>query len=224
MSTRSDGGLPLGAIGMLYRNFDGPEPAVHVYGIDGNSQGHFLLSVTQSEIDAIAAGQVKTTEDGRVAVMVGENRDVSFAMGPNEEGKVHYANLQADLNGPVVSTFTTHTDIPPGVVAPPTIVFPPVASSFNIHIVQRGENLYQIASRYGVSLDQVVVDNGLADGGQRLHSGQVLQIHNATRDEVPRYRPPVLVQPANEDGSLLHTVEAGHTLSEIALAYGMTVD
>ena len=220
-----NGGLRLGAIGVLYRIEDGPETAIHVYGVDENSQGHFLLRVSQSEINNAVAGLVKSTEDGRVAVIVEENNNISFAMGPSPSGKVHYASLQEDLNGSVVSTFTTRTDAPPGLVdAPPTTPSPPTASSFNIHIVQRGENLYQIARRYGVSMDQIVVDNRLADGGQRLHSGQELQIHNATRDEAPRYIAPVLVQPANEDGSLLHTVESGHTLSDIALAYGMTVD
>ncbi len=32
-----------------------------------------------------------------------------------------------------------------------------------IHVVKAGESLYQIASRYGVSVNRIVEDNGFAD-------------------------------------------------------------
>ncbi|BDG46549.1 LysM peptidoglycan-binding domain-containing protein [Parageobacillus sp. KH3-4] len=71
-----------------------------------------------------------------------------------------------------------------------------------IHIVQRGENLWAIAQRYGAPLEQIVTANGLKDAN-RLTIGQALVI------PVP-YR--------------YHTVRSGETLWTIARRYGVSLD
>lgn len=52
---------------------------------------------------------------GRVAAFVEDDGNVTFAMGPNFEGKVHHVTLQGDLNGAVVSTID-RIGGPPGAV------------------------------------------------------------------------------------------------------------
>ena len=70
-----------------------------------------------------------------------------------------------------------------------------------IHVVQRGENLYSIARQYGVPISQIQNDNQLPDPS-RLVAGQTLVI-----------RFPLQV----------HTVQAGQTLRSIAQQYGSSI-
>ncbi|WP_338753051.1 LysM peptidoglycan-binding domain-containing protein [Bacillus sp. FJAT-52991] len=70
-----------------------------------------------------------------------------------------------------------------------------------IHVVKRGETLWSIASRYGVSVSQMIAANGLPNPN-RLLIGQSLIIPIAARQ---------------------HTVRAGETLWQIAQRYGVTV-
>ncbi|AKU25736.1 LysM peptidoglycan-binding domain-containing protein [Geobacillus sp. DSP4a] len=71
-----------------------------------------------------------------------------------------------------------------------------------VHVVKRGETLWQLAQRYGVPLERIVAANELSDPN-RLAIGQAVVI------PVP-YR--------------YHTVRAGETLWQIARAYGVTVE
>jgi spore germination protein len=71
-----------------------------------------------------------------------------------------------------------------------------------IHVVQRGENLWAIAQRYGVPLERIVAVNELKDAN-RLAVGQALVI------PVP-YR--------------YHTVRPGEALWMIARRYGVSLD
>ena len=144
----ADSGLRLGSIGMLYRNYDGPEPADPRLRHRREQPAATSCSASASpRLPPPPTGLVKATEDGRVAVFVEENGDVSFAMGPNDEGKVHYAQPAGESEGPR-RQHLHHPHRHPARESSPRRPSnsPPVASSFNIHIVQRGENLYQIAS------------------------------------------------------------------------------
>ena len=70
-----------------------------------------------------------------------------------------------------------------------------------IHVVQQGETAYDIAARYGVSAERLVLDNDIQDPDS-LAEGRALVIL------VPRET---------------HVVREGDTLSSIARAYGITV-
>ena len=74
------------------------------------------------------------------------------------------------------------------------------------HVVQSGETLTAIALRYGVTVDEIVGANGLANP-DRIYVGQTLVI--------PRH---------DVAGQLIHTVQAGESLSILARRYGVTVD
>ncbi|GAE43847.1 spore peptidoglycan hydrolase [Mesobacillus boroniphilus JCM 21738] len=71
-----------------------------------------------------------------------------------------------------------------------------------IHVVQRGEALWQIANRYQVTVAQISEINGLENPNQ-LVVGQALLI------------------PSHD---IFHSVRAGEALWSIAQRYGTTVD
>ncbi len=79
-----------------------------------------------------------------------------------------------------------------------------------IHVVQRGENLFRIALRYGLSVDELAQLNGIADPGN-IQVGQRLLV------------------PAGDMGAptsqpLMHVVQPGETLRSIAEMYHLSLD
>ena len=87
----------------------------------------------------------------------------------------------------------------------------PPASSEGIHVVQRGENLYRIALRYGTTIQALAAANGIVNTNQ-VYVGQRLVIPGSS--SVPPSTPPA-------SGST-YTVRRGDTLTAIALRYGVS--
>ena len=83
---------------------------------------------------------------------------------------------------------------------------PALAQGAVVHVVQRGENLFRIALRYGVTVDALAAANGLSDVSH-IYVGQRLTI-------------PTAGQPSPSSG--VHIVRPGENLFRIALRYGMT--
>lgn len=79
-----------------------------------------------------------------------------------------------------------------------------------IHVVQRGENLFRIALRYGLTAEELAQLNAIADPGN-IQVGQRLLVPSG---DVPL--------PTSQP--LMHVVQPGETLRSIAELYGMTVD
>jgi LysM repeat protein len=77
-----------------------------------------------------------------------------------------------------------------------------------IHIVQWGENLTSIASRYGTTIQAIMNANGLANPNW-IYAGQRL--------DIPGYAPPPV--PSGN----YYVVRYGDTLSGIAYQYGITI-
>lgn len=78
----------------------------------------------------------------------------------------------------------------------------------SIHIVQRGESLSSIATKYGTSLDQLrKLNPGISDN---IVPGQSINV-------------PVKATVGIDDGSIKHTVAKGETLYKIAAKYHITV-
>ncbi len=90
--------------------------------------------------------------------------------------------------------------VPAGVLAAPG------ASGETVHVVQWGETLSLIASRYGVTVEAILAANGLADPNF-IYVGQRL----------------VIPTPGSSSGGGRHTVAPGETLTSIAFRYGTTV-
>jgi LysM repeat protein len=102
----------------------------------------------------------------------------------------------AALPTPVTSTPTpTSTPLPPGQVT---------------HIVQRGENLFRIALRYGTTVQAIASANGIANPA-RIYVGQTLIISTSG------CQPP---QPPA--GMTTYVVQPGENLFRIALRYNLS--
>jgi Membrane proteins related to metalloendopeptidases len=82
-------------------------------------------------------------------------------------------------------------------------------SRLTVHVVQRGETLYRIAQRYSLSVDELVLANGITNPssiqvGQRL----LIPIHGAIAEAAP----------------LVHVVRPGETLRSIGQLYRVSVE
>jgi LysM repeat protein len=77
-----------------------------------------------------------------------------------------------------------------------------------VHVVQRGENLFRIALRYGVTVDVLAATNNLSNP-RLIRVGQRLVIPQGTR-------------PTPSRTSRVHIVQAGENLYRIARRYGVT--
>ncbi len=87
---------------------------------------------------------------------------------------------------------------------------PPEGSSSNVYIVQKGDSLYSIASKYGITVDELKSANNLTSN--LLTVGQMLKIPQTT----PEVTPP--------GEYIVYTVKSGDTLYKIANQYGISVN
>lgn len=86
----------------------------------------------------------------------------------------------------------------------------PDGSSSNIYVVQSGDSLYSIASRFGVTVNELKSANNLTSN--LLSIGQTLIIPSTTPEVTP---------PGNY---IVYTVQSGDTLYKIANQYGVSVN
>jgi LysM repeat protein len=97
----------------------------------------------------------------------------------------------------------------------PTSV-PTSSPSSGVHIVQRGENLFRIALRYGLTTQALAAANGIANPN-RVYVGQRLVIPGSGTSPAPAPSP----DPTSSGQT--YTVRRGDTLSAIALRYGVSM-
>ena len=83
------------------------------------------------------------------------------------------------------------------------------ANPVSTYTVQRGETLFSIANRYGLTVNELRDLNGIS--GNSIHSGQKLRVKSGG-------------SPAPVQEVRYHTVKAGETLFSIANRYGVTVE
>lgn len=100
----------------------------------------------------------------------------------------------------------------------------PSTSGPDTHVVQRGETLFRIARKYGLSLDTLMTANGIADPS-RIHSGLTLRVRNlesytppAASTQVAATRP---AAPAPTEPRKQYVVKSGEILSQIGLKLGI---
>ncbi len=98
------------------------------------------------------------------------------------------------------------------------LIFPIQAQDQVTHVVQSGENLYRIALKYGVDMNELAQANGIVNL-RNIYSGQELIIPGlALPDEE------IVVNPLVAGTPVTHVVQRGEILSRIADQYGVTVD
>ncbi len=181
--------LPLGAIGVICRPKRQP-PIATVWRVRPDSDGIFLFGLTQAQVEA-AAGIVACSEDGRAAVRVGLPDELLqiFSQDPNYREELKVARRY--------------------------IVFSkgPTAEG-KVHNVVLDN-----------SLDGRVFGTVDTFGGPPAPECAVApatdtaeQASEETAAEV-KMAPMVRPQSAQPDGSIIHSVGAGDTLSAIAIAY-----
>ena len=91
--------------------------------------------------------------------------------------------------------------------------------SFTSYTVKKGDSLYNIAKRYGISVDTIIMDNAL--NSTNLSIGQVLKIRTGDTETVEEcfgssYNP-------NTSSGTTYTVKRGDSLYSIAKKYNTTV-
>jgi LysM repeat protein len=87
------------------------------------------------------------------------------------------------------------------------------------HTVQPGENLYRIAVRYGVDINQLAQVNNITDQ-RRIFSGQTLIIPGLTVPDDSS----VVANPLVAGTPIIHVVQPGESLTTIARQYNLTVE
>ncbi len=101
----------------------------------------------------------------------------------------------------------------PAIPAAPVVVAAPNADGTVIHVVQQGQTLWDLAVTYGVPLADLLALNYLTEDAL-LHPGDSILIRLGPGQSPP----PPPTPPA------VHVVQAGETLWDIALIYGVDLD
>ena len=94
------------------------------------------------------------------------------------------------------------------------------------HIVQPGENLFRIALRYGIDLQELSTANGIVDA-RSIYSGQELLIPGITLPAVEgenTSESTVVENPLVAAPPIVHVIQRGEILTQIAGQYGVTVE
>ena len=103
------GAVPAGDVACIFRH----KGELSVFGLDEESRGFFMTAATPAQIDAVGAGMVAASPDGRAAIFAAEAGDVIVAVGPDHEGKVSRIGLEGGIHGRAVSLTPTYGG-PPG--------------------------------------------------------------------------------------------------------------
>lgn len=98
-------------------------------------------------------------------------------------------------------------------------ILPLQAQEAGTHTVQVGENLFRIALRYGINMNDLASANGITDP-TRIYSGQVLTIPGLSAPDAGD----VIENPLVAATPVVHTVQRGEFLTQIARTYGVSVE
>jgi len=118
---------------------------------------------------------------------------------------------------PVATPTGSAPTAPATVGAGATPITPQPVSAPIRYTAQRGDTLYSLARRYGLTVAELQRANALAD--DTLLAGQVLVIPPPGSGASPT----ATHQPATSSGLVIHLVQPGETLYAVARRYGSTV-
>jgi LysM repeat protein len=86
------------------------------------------------------------------------------------------------------------------------------------HVVQSGENLFRIALRYGIDMNELAAANNITDPAQ-IYAGQVLIIPNLSAPDAGDE----IVNPLVATAPVIHVVQRGEYIGSIARTYSVSV-
>ena len=89
-----------------------------------------------------------------------------------------------------------------------------------VHVVQRGENLWRIAQQYGRSIEEIAQANGLAPP-YTIHMGNFITIPAPGGTQAPAPEPAPAEAPAAQPATATYTVQRGDSLAIIAAKYNI---
>jgi LysM repeat protein len=150
-----------------------------------------------------------------VAPDVTPTSPVSVEATPSAEAVIETETEETPTETPTPIPSSTPTTAP--ATAVPTTPAPtalpstatPLPTGQVTHVVQRGENLFRIALRYGTTVQAIASANGIANPA-RIYVGQRLVIFSSGVQPTP--------QPG---GETTYVVQRGDNLYRIALRYGL---
>lgn len=164
-----------------------------------------------------AAPDVTATPAGGAAAAPSETDQIATAAAESTRVAETATEATSTVGAPTVPaspptpTFTpTPTAVPPAAVLPtstPTPTSAPSSTGRVTHVVQRGENLFRIALRYGTTVQAIASANGIANPAL-IYVGQTLVIPSGTQPPLP-------------SGGTTYVVQPGDNLFRIALRYNM---
>ncbi len=109
----------VGSASAYYHSKSGGVLVLQIYRVGSDSSGHWVMNVPQTAVDAASAPAcVAASPDGRYAVRVWADGNVTIYDGPDHESKVFHNTLKGGLSRTVISTETTYSSTPPGMGCP----------------------------------------------------------------------------------------------------------
>jgi LysM repeat protein len=87
----------------------------------------------------------------------------------------------------------------------------PFGGADTTYRIEKGDNLYRIARKYGVTVKELLEINDIADP-TRISVGTVIRIPTGS------------ISPRKEGGTILHSIEPGDTLWGLAKRYGVKLE
>lgn len=94
---------------------------------------------------------------------------------------------------------------------------------FGTHVVQRGDTLSRIASRYGTTIDALTAANNISRRSL-IHPGQVLTVPVPPGSGAERIRAVQRREAIAENGESVYVVQRGDTLGEISSSFRMSLE
>ncbi|MCY4146958.1 MAG: LysM domain-containing protein [Chloroflexi bacterium] len=190
--------IKLGAIGIICRS-GGQPPAAEVWRIRPNREGAnlpavgtFVLAVDQPQVQAVAEGFVTCSDDGRVAVRAGLSAEIRhiFELSPKYAAQLKIPRRYIVFSkGPTFEGKTHHVVL---------------------------ENTLE-GQVFGI-VTTIGDEPPASDCVKRQPAEHVSQAR-ALPTSAPVYAQPVQPKPPQPDGSIIHVVQPGDTISAIAVAY-----
>ncbi|MBN1966490.1 MAG: LysM peptidoglycan-binding domain-containing protein, partial [Anaerolineae bacterium] len=187
----------------------------------GETTGLTVIDMTATGValnqTAIAAQLSTPTPTFQVPQLGGEMTATAMILNATNQA----ATLTATFFPSPMPTATTTPE--PSATLAPGVSQPQVIGECE-HVVQRGENLYRIAQRYGVDWGVLRDSNGIVDV-RRLSIGTVLTIPGCVSDAPSAPSGDTTTPGGDGVGSYTeHIVQPGENIYRIALRYGITMN